>query len=89
MKRHILLTALLCGAMLLSGCGGTPAPDSSETPASGTGQPLSEMEQLLRQTQEWEEAGTCDDQEAYHNALLRVAELSLAEDRGAYRCVRP
>lgn len=89
MKRHILLTALLCGAMLLSGCGGTPAPDSSETPASGTGQPLSEMEQLLRQTQEWEEAGTCDDQEAYQNALLRVAELSLAEDRGAYRCVRP
>ena len=89
MRRHILLTALLCGSILLSGCGGTAAPAGSDAPETESERALSQVDQLALQTQKWEETGTFDDPEAYQNALLQALELSLAEDRGAYRCVRP
>lgn len=89
MRRHILLTALLCSSILLSDCGGTAAPAGSGAPDTESERPLSKVDQLALQTQKWEENGAFDDPEAYQNVLLQALELSLAEDRGAYRCVRP
>lgn len=89
MRQNLFLAALLCGSMLLSGCGGTPAPAGSVTPEAGPSQPLREVDRLSLQVQAWEEAGTYDDPEAYQTALLRTAELSLEADRGTYRCDRP
>lgn len=93
MKSKQFLAALLCSAVLLSGCGAAAGSTTSSTGSAQDGdassQPLSELEQLAQQTQAWENAGSYDDELAYREALLRVAELAREEDRGAYRCDDP
>ena len=93
MTHQKIFAALLCGALLLSGCaGGGGAPAASSAPGSSVeaaGRPLSELEQIALQVEAWEKAGAYDDEGAYREALLRVLELARAEDDGSYRCEDP
>ena len=93
MTHQKIFAALLCGALLLSGCaGGGGAPAASSAPGSSVeaaGRPLSELEQIALQVEAWEKAGAYDDEGAYREALLRVLELARAEDDGSYRCEAP
>ena len=89
MKHRSFLAALLCGAILLSGCGSSNSPTGPSAPGAAERQPLSELEQLAQQVEAWEAAGAYDDETAYRDALLRTAELARAADRGAYRCNDP
>ena len=89
MKHRSFLAALLCGAVLLSGCGSSNSPAGPSAPGAAERQPLSELEQLAQQVEAWEAAGDYDDETAYRSALLRTVELARAADRGAYRCEDP
>ena len=89
MRHRSFLAALLCGAILLSGCGSIHSPAGPSAPGAAERQPLSELEQIAQQVEAWEAAGSYDDEAAYRSALLRTAELARAADRGAYRCEDP
>lgn len=93
MKKRPLFAALLCIAVLLSGCGsaaGNTAPSpGSDTGKGSTSQPLSELEQIALQTEAWEAAGTYHDEAAYRETLLRTAELARKSDQGTYCCKDP
>jgi hypothetical protein len=93
MKPIKLFAVLLCAATLLSGCGtvtgSTTNSTGSTTAETESKKPLSKLEELTLQTQEWEKAGTYDDEKVYREALLTVAGMVQAEDQGTYRCDDP